>query len=97
MHVLRQGLYSPLNCWFGPVAGPVRSGPPGERAGPARFIPVRAGFGHVARHVGQHDPARSINGPCLARPYPYRAETGSDRVRAGWPVWTSIGPYLDLK
>jgi hypothetical protein len=27
---------------------------------------------------------------CLARPYSYRAETGSGRVRAGWPVWTSI-------
>jgi hypothetical protein len=40
--------------------------------------------------VGQPDPARSINGPCLARPYSYRAETGSGRVRAGWPVWTSI-------
>jgi hypothetical protein len=52
---------------------------------------VRAGFGHVPRHVGQPDPARSINGPCLARPYSYRAETGSVRVRAGWPVWTSTG------
>ena len=51
---------------------------------------MRAGFGHVPRHVGQPDPARSINGPCLARPYSYRAETGSGRVRAGWPVWTSI-------
>ena len=69
--------------WFGPVVGPVRSGPPGERAGPARFIHVRAGFGHAPRHVGQPDPARSINRPC-------RAETGSGRVRAGWPVWTSI-------
>jgi hypothetical protein len=44
-------------------------------------LPVRAGFGHVPRHVGQHDLARSINGSCLAR-----AETGSDRIRAGWPV-----------
>lgn len=66
--------------WFGPVVGPVRSGPPGERAGPARFIPVRAGFGYVTRHVGQHDPIRSINGPCLAWPYLYRAETGSNQV-----------------
>jgi hypothetical protein len=40
--------------------------------------------------VGQPDLARSINGPCLARSYSYRAETGSGRVRAGWPVWTSI-------
>jgi hypothetical protein len=27
-----------------------------------RFIHVRIGFGHVPRHVGQHDLARSING-----------------------------------
>jgi hypothetical protein len=70
------------------------SGQPGtlRPTGPARhdFFPVRAGFGHVPRHVGQPDPARSINGACLARPYSYRAETGSGRVRAGWPVWTSI-------
>jgi hypothetical protein len=65
-------------------------GPPDERAGPTRFIHVRARFGHVPRHVGQHDPGRSINGLYLAWPYSYRAETGSDRVRAGWPVWTSI-------
>jgi hypothetical protein len=81
--------------------GPARSGPPGKRAGPARFIPVRAGFGHVSRHVGQHDPARSINGSCLTRPYSCRAETGSGRVRAGWPIWTSIviviGPNLIAK
>jgi hypothetical protein len=83
-------IYIPFYCWFGPVPGPVRWGPPGQRAGPARFFPVRAGFGHVLRHVGQPDLARSINGPCLARPYSYRAETGSGRVRAGWPVWTSI-------
>jgi hypothetical protein len=64
--------------------------PTGQQAGPARFFPVRAGFGHVPSHVGQHDPARSINGPCLARPYTHRAETGSGRVQAEWPVWTSI-------
>jgi hypothetical protein len=63
-----------------------------HQAGPARFFPVCAGFGHVPRHVGQPDPAESVNGPCLARPYSYRAETSSDRVRAGWPVWTSIAP-----
>jgi hypothetical protein len=79
-----------LYCWFGPVAGPVRWGPPGQWASPTRFFSMRAGFGHVTRHVGQHDPARSINGPCLARPYSYRTETGSGRVRAGWPIWTSI-------
>jgi hypothetical protein len=72
------------------VSGPVRGGPPGQRAGPARFFPVCVGFGHVPRHVGQPDPARSINGPCLARPYSYRAKTGSGGVRAGWPVWISI-------
>ena len=68
--------------------GPLR--PTGPTARPGTIFPVRAGFGHVPRHVGQPDPARSINGPCLARPYSYRAETGSGRVRAGWPVWTSI-------
>jgi hypothetical protein len=47
--------------------------------------------------VGQPDPARSINGPCLARPYSYRAETGSGRVRAGWSVWTSIAGVLPSK
>jgi hypothetical protein len=52
---------------------------------------VRAEFGHVTRHVSQYDLARSINEPCLARPYSYRAETGSGRVYIGWPVWTSIG------
>ncbi|XP_020395440.1 uncharacterized protein [Zea mays] len=78
--------------WFGPVTGPSCSGPPGKRVGSTRFFPVRAGFRHVSRHVGQHDPARSINRPCLARPYSYQAETGSDRVRVGWPVWTSIAP-----
>jgi hypothetical protein len=67
-------IYILLYCWFGPVVGP------------ARFFPVRAGFGHVPRHMGQPDPAQSINGSCLAWPYSYRAETGSGRVHAGWPV-----------
>jgi hypothetical protein len=40
-------------CWFGPVVGPVRWGPSGERAGPTRFFPVCAGFGHVPRHLEQ--------------------------------------------
>jgi hypothetical protein len=64
--------------------------PTGSTGRPGTILSVRAGFGHVPRHVGQPDPARSINGPCLARSYSYRAETSSDRVRAGWPVWTSI-------
>jgi hypothetical protein len=48
----------------------------------------------LPRNVGQHDPGQSFNGSCLARHYSYRAETGSDRVRAGWPVWTSIVPSV---
>jgi hypothetical protein len=62
----------------------------GFRAGPARSRHGRAVLGYTAEHVGRHGPTRSINGSCLARHYLDRAESGSDRVRAGWPVWTSI-------
>jgi hypothetical protein len=75
---------------------PARHVPAHCATGPARHdLPMRAGFGHVCRHVGQHDPARSIIGSCLARSYSYRAETGSGRVRAGWPIWTSI--HMDAR
>jgi hypothetical protein len=62
----------------------------GFRAGPARSRHERAVFGHTAEHVDRHGPTRSINGSCLARHYLDRAESGSGRARAGWPVWTSI-------
>jgi hypothetical protein len=68
--------------------GPLR--PTGLTGRPGTIFPYACRVCTVLRHVGQPDPARSINGPCLTRPYSYQAKTDSGRVRAGWPVWTSI-------
>jgi hypothetical protein len=66
-------------------------GTAGFRVGPARSRHGRVVLGHTSEHVGRHGPTRTINGSCLARHYLDRAESGSGRARAGWPVWTSIG------
>jgi hypothetical protein len=67
------------------VFGTVRLGTVGYRAAPTRSRHGRAVPGQTAKHVGQHDPTRSINGSCLARHYLDRAKSGSDRARAERP------------